>query len=95
MEGSLCSVLQDDPAFQPEPLCDPSFIYIRGYPVQSFLKCKESGTSSGSAQELRFGALSEGPPHGMGRRRLCLSPKPAWPCSREARGIGKEEGKRL
>lgn len=83
MEGSLCSVLQDDAAFQPDALCDPSFIHIRGYPEQSFLKRKESGTSSGSAQEPRFGALSEGPPYEMGENVCVPAPNQPGPALEE------------
>lgn len=73
-------MLVDDPAFQPDPCCDPSFIHIRGYPVQSFVKLRESGTSSGSAQEPQFRALSEGHLMRWGKH-LCVTPKPAWPRS--------------
>lgn len=91
MERSLCSVLQTDPASKPDPsFCDPSFIHIRGCLVQSSVKCKESETSLGSAQELQFGALSKVPLMKWGKTFLSQPQTSLAPLLRSS-GVGKEE----
>lgn len=87
-------MLQDNPAFQPDPFCDPSFIHIHGYPVQSFHEVQGKWDQFGVSTRATVRGSFRRPPYEMGETFVC-QPQTSLALLLKSSGDGQEEGKCL